>query len=464
MDLSESFKTVEHSFSGTPAQKSEATVVNFAFPSRIDFLPKKILNDFPQLNGIIIWNCETFTIVKNGFFTDDFGAIQYLYLDFNKIETVEANAFQHLPKLKWISLGGNQLSSLPHKIFRNNPELIAIWLYGNKINSITPDFFKNLDKLQLVSFHSNQCINKIFGCTTGSCSVSESELDSGFSSCYSNCLNDRECASKSGKLDNLSPAEIEKNLDLIIASGHSSALIEKGYQDRLIEKGNKDSIIETDRSLKTAFEVIEKYRNESLESDASLLEGISKNSEEIKKSVEKCEEVSEKLEVQQKSLGNNLNSLIADNEKISAKFQENEALFDGRLNRAVQEVEEKSQKSAESCEKVKLELVESTQKTINLFKENTTKALEATKEEVKDLTKTLVLQMENERLQFKLAEAKHIIEKQALESELKTLKQEVVELKTELKENKENFEQKISEILQKKFDDFTRKLMEDNRP
>jgi hypothetical protein len=116
IDLSESFKTVEHSFSGTSAQKSEATVVNFARPSRIDFLPKEILNDFPQLNGIIIENCKTFTIVKNGFFTDDdFGAIQYLYLDRNKIETVEDNAFQHLPKLKWISLDQNQLRTLPHQ-------------------------------------------------------------------------------------------------------------------------------------------------------------------------------------------------------------------------------------------------------------------------------------------------------------------------------------------------------------
>jgi hypothetical protein len=464
IDLSESFKTVEHSFSGTPAQKSEATVVNFASPSRIDFLPKEILDDFPQLNGIMIEDCKTFTIVKNGFFTDDFGAIQYLYLQYNKIETVEANAFQHLPKLKWIALDYNQLSSLPHQLFKKNSELIAIWLYGNKINSITPDFFKNLDKLQLVYFTSNQCINKIFGCDTGSCSVSESELDSNLSSCYSNCLNDSECAAKSGKLDNLSPAEIEEKLDLIIASGHTAALIEKGYQDLLIKRGYKDSIIETDRSLKTAFEAIEKHRNESLESDASLLEGISKNSAEIKKSVEKCEKVSEKLKVQQESLGNNLTLLIADNEKISAKFQENEAVFDDRLNRAVQKVEEKSQKSAENCEKVKLELVESNEKTISSFKENLTKALEATKEEVKDLTKTLMVQMENERLQFKLAEAKHIIEKQALESELKTLKQEVVELNAKLEKNEGNFEQKISEILQKKFDDFTRKLMEDNRP
>jgi hypothetical protein len=424
IDLSESFKTVEHSFSGTPAQKSEATVVDFDSPSRIDFLPKKILNDFPQLNGMVIENCETFTIVKNGFFTDDFGAIQYLYLERNKIETVENNAFQHLTKLKWITLGYNQLSSLPHKIFKKNSELIFVFLNSNQINSITPDFFKNLDKLQFVSFLSNQCINKIFGCTSGSCSVSESELNSGLSSCYSNCLNDAECASKSGKLDKLSSEEIKENLDLIIG----------------------------------------KFKNESMESDAKLLEAISKNSEEIKKSAQKCEEVSEKLKVQQKSLENNLTLLIADNEKKSAKFQENEAVFDGRLNRAVQKVEEKSQKYAENYEKVKLELVESNEKTINSFKENSTKALEATKEEVKDLTKTLMIQMENERLQFKLAEAKHIIEKQALESELKTLKQEVVELKTELEKNEGNFEQKISEILQKKFDDFTRKLMEDNRP
>jgi uncharacterized protein (DUF342 family) len=111
-----------------------------------------------------------------------------------------------------------------------------------------------------------------------------------------------------------------------------------------------------------------------------------------------------------------------------------------------------------------LELIETNEKTINLFKENSTKALEATKEEVKDLNKMLMLQMENERLQFKLAEAKHIIDKQAMESELKTLKQEIVELKAKLEENNENLEKKFSEVFQKKFDDFMRKLMEESRP
>jgi Leucine-rich repeat (LRR) protein len=106
-----------------------------------------MLNDFPQLYGIRITNADSFTILNDDLFTEDFGAIQYLDLYGNKIATIEANAFQQLTKLKWISLGANQLSSLPHQIFRNNPELVSVGLNGNKINSVTPNFFKTLEKL-----------------------------------------------------------------------------------------------------------------------------------------------------------------------------------------------------------------------------------------------------------------------------------------------------------------------------
>jgi hypothetical protein len=43
------------------------------------------------------------------------------------------------------------------------------------------------------------------------------------------------------------------------------------------------------------------------------------------------------------------------------------------------------------------------------------------------------LLMENERLRFELNEAKHIINKQVVESEMKTLKLELVSLKDEVK-------------------------------
>jgi hypothetical protein len=237
VDLSESFKTTEHSFSGTAEQKSAATVVSFNEPSQIDFIPKQIFNDFPKLNGLQITGCKSLKTVNDNLLTKDFGAIQYLDLYENKIETIEANAFQHLTKLKWISLAKNQIRSLPQQIFKNNPELFLIFLYNDEINSIPPDFFKNLRKLQFVSVTSNQCIDKDFGCKSGSCLISHSELDSGISTCYNNCLTDVVCASKSGKLDKLSSEQIEKNLDLIISSGHVAALIEKGYSSLLFERG-----------------------------------------------------------------------------------------------------------------------------------------------------------------------------------------------------------------------------------
>jgi hypothetical protein len=211
-DLSETFKTEEHSFTGTPEQKSAVSVVYFKEPTQIDFLPKEMLKDFPQLNGIRIIGCQTFKTVKEDFFSEHFGAIQYLDLYRNQIETIEANAFQHLPKLKWISLANNQLRSLPQQIFKYNPELIMIHPYSNKINSITVDFFKNLNKLQNVHFGDNQCSNKDFGCTSGSCSVTQEELQSDLSTCFKNCRDDSECAANSGNsFDNLNSEEIESN-------------------------------------------------------------------------------------------------------------------------------------------------------------------------------------------------------------------------------------------------------------
>jgi hypothetical protein len=216
--------------------------------------------------------------------------IEYLNLASNKIATIEVNAFQHLPKLKWINLSVNQLRSLPHQIFKNNPEMILIGLPGNKMNSITPDFFKNLNKLQYVYFYSNdQCTKRSFGCHIGSCSVSQSELDSGLSTCFKNCLDDVECASKSGKLDNLSSEQIEKNLDLIISSGHTEILIEKGYGD-LIPKNDpkpKPEVVQ---------EETKNFKNETLECDAKKFEEISEDLKELK--------------VQHETLGNNLTLLI----------------------------------------------------------------------------------------------------------------------------------------------------------
>ncbi len=182
-DMSENFKPT-HSFSGSPAKKSGAMIFHINALSQLDYLPKQILDDFPKLIGIMIENCETFTTIREDFFVEEFKVLLKLNLAANKIATIEANAFQHLSKLKWIGLSQNQLSSLPHQLFKNNPELVSIWLDQNKINSITPDLFMNLNKLRLVDLRGNQCISKKFGCDSESCLVSQEELNSDLSACH----------------------------------------------------------------------------------------------------------------------------------------------------------------------------------------------------------------------------------------------------------------------------------------
>jgi hypothetical protein len=289
VDLSESFKTVEHSFVGTTEEKSNVTGVWFDGPSKVDFLPTQMLSDFPQFNGIVISGCQTLTAIKNDLFTKDFRPIQFLCLHHNKIETVESNAFQHLSKLKWISIGGNQIKSLPLQILKNNPELIVVWFDNNQINSITPDIFEGLNKLQKAYLHGNQCINKVLSCNSGSCSIPQSELDSGLLTCFGNCLKDLKC----GSLDKLSPESIERNLGLIISSGHMAKLVEMNHTDLLIKKGYKNLL------LKAQTE--------------NLLKVVSNNSDDIKNAAKKFEEMSQGLKDHQDSMATNFTSLIQSN-------------------------------------------------------------------------------------------------------------------------------------------------------
>jgi hypothetical protein len=187
------------------------------------------------------------------------------------------------------------------------------------------------------------------------------------------------------------------------------------------------------------------------------------------------------------SLGNNLTLLNQSNaDNIKSLKKAVKKIED--LNRTVQKVQKESLKNAENYEKVKLELIERNEQTMKLFKENSTAELSAHLESTKDLNKMLSLQfseakalMENERLQCKLREANNVNDKQAMDYEIKTLKQEIAELKNnlgkeiaelkeKLEENKKltdfsaTLKQELSEVFKKEFNDFAKKIMENNQP
>jgi hypothetical protein len=123
----------------------------------VDFIDIDILKRFPNLNGLVIWDCNI-PVLKN-IFTVDLKMIQYLGLSWNKIKILEAHVFNELVELKWIDLGGNKIEEILHPIFAKNKKLEFADLSCNKIRTLHPFIFDGLPRLVQVNFDGNPKIN-----------------------------------------------------------------------------------------------------------------------------------------------------------------------------------------------------------------------------------------------------------------------------------------------------------------
>jgi Leucine-rich repeat (LRR) protein len=149
--FSNDLNTTNFTFSGNPVEKLLTTVVKFLMSGKMDFLPPKMFEEFPFINGIIIWMADI-PVLKNDLFggSPGFEKIFYLHLLKNNIKEIEPDAFRNMPKLKWIDLGGNELRVLNDKFFKYNPDLEATGFAYNKLKAINPQFFSHLHKLNKV--------------------------------------------------------------------------------------------------------------------------------------------------------------------------------------------------------------------------------------------------------------------------------------------------------------------------
>ncbi len=294
--------------------------------------------------------------LNSEFFTKDFEIIEFLGIQDCAFQAIDENAFKHLVNLKWIRLRDNDIKSLPYQIFKANPNLVYIDINSNKINSIDPDLFTNLRNLKFIESEGNQCINKNLGCET--CSISQSDLDGGFSRCFARCLNDDDdCATKSGKAQILS----QDKIDALISNG------------------------QTDVLLRNAFYQINYFR---------------KNSENFQANY------GAKLELQK----NICKDLKDDVNKISGQFrndlQTQQANF-SKLNETI-----------ENLQGI-VENVENTSNALSLNLEKTEGKVEKIVENLSLKFSEIKALMEIERLQWKLKEAEYINEKQAMELQMK---------------------------------------------
>jgi hypothetical protein len=191
VDYSAKFEAEKHTFSGSVSDKSETKTFQIWRSPKVDFIPLDILMEFPKLNGLDIYNCNLPTL-KSGLFKKEFQKIEFLKLEWNRIEKIEPEAFQYLIKLKWVRLYRNNLKTLSTRLFGNSPDLIYIDLESNQMNAIHPNFFDGLEKLKLIDFEGNLCIRTSIGCET--CLVAQAELNSNLQKCFENCSIDSICS------------------------------------------------------------------------------------------------------------------------------------------------------------------------------------------------------------------------------------------------------------------------------
>ncbi|VDI69933.1 Hypothetical predicted protein [Mytilus galloprovincialis] len=83
-------------------------------------------------------------------------SLRYLYLNHNKIRSLESNTFVNMSKLYRLYLHTNEISTIEPFSFTNLPSLRYIHLYGNNISHIEEHAFGNLTSLSTLDLTGNQ--------------------------------------------------------------------------------------------------------------------------------------------------------------------------------------------------------------------------------------------------------------------------------------------------------------------
>ncbi|XP_043280846.1 leucine-rich repeat-containing protein 15-like [Venturia canescens] len=99
-----------------------------------------------------------FTKIRPDFFRGLSVTLQMLYLDFNRIESLESGTFINVPKHR-LSLRGNKITTIQKGSF-NLPHLQELNLEANALSILDGDAFESLSNLRFLTLRKN-CIKKI---------------------------------------------------------------------------------------------------------------------------------------------------------------------------------------------------------------------------------------------------------------------------------------------------------------
>jgi len=112
---------------------ADVTGIHFANCAKLTYIPKGILNIFPNLVGI--------------------------YLDGCGIESLNGTELKEYPQLKVFALEKSSLSYVPGDLFAPTPDIELISFVANTIKSTGKNLLNDLTKLSEVYFEGNICID-----------------------------------------------------------------------------------------------------------------------------------------------------------------------------------------------------------------------------------------------------------------------------------------------------------------
>lgn len=152
---------------------SSTTVVNdvndnvtrilLANNENVEFLPQGISLSFPNVEILEAVNCSIKSITTHNFF--GLTALERMYLQTNKLETLDHNTLDDLVNLIVLYLGNNLITNLPVKLFSRLEKLENLYLFNNQLTTLHVDVFKNNKNLEFLDLSNNKLQNlppKIF--------------------------------------------------------------------------------------------------------------------------------------------------------------------------------------------------------------------------------------------------------------------------------------------------------------
>jgi len=125
-------------------------------PDHVDHLNRSVVESlfYPNSKLVELSNLSISSIDLNTFF--QLNTLEHLYLNSNKLKSINSKIFEGLTMLKQLYLKNNLLNYIDSLSFNSLVSLNVLRLDGNKLNSLDLNVFKGLNRLEYLYLSNNE--------------------------------------------------------------------------------------------------------------------------------------------------------------------------------------------------------------------------------------------------------------------------------------------------------------------